>query len=168
MKKLLYVQSYSLLLCTLLVSKTTQAQLSLQGQIRTRTEVRDGVGNLPKLGSRPAAFTSQRTALSFGYKWDRLTFGLNLRDVRVWGQDAASINNADGTKLFLHEAWAEIMLANKADTTFKFRAFDNLSLKIGRQELIYDDVRLLGNLDWLQQGRRFDMALERDKKRLAN
>ncbi|MEZ4901117.1 MAG: alginate export family protein [Spirosomataceae bacterium] len=41
----------------------------------------------------------------------------------------------------------------------KFRAFDNLSLKIGRQELIYDDVRLLGNLDWLQQGRRFDAAL---------
>lgn len=159
MKKLLYVQSYGLLLCTLLVSKTTQAQLSLQGQIRTRTEVRDGVGNLPKLGSQPAAFTSQRTALSFGYKWDRLTFGLNLRDVRIWGQDAASINNADGTKLFLHEAWAEIMLANKVDTTFKFRAFDNLSLKIGRQELIYDDVRLLGNLDWLQQGRRFDMAL---------
>ncbi|MBC7828130.1 MAG: hypothetical protein H7122_10310, partial [Chitinophagaceae bacterium] len=27
------------------------------------------------------------------------------------------------------------------------------------QELMYDDVRLLGNLDWLQQARRHDMAL---------
>ncbi|MEZ4901118.1 MAG: hypothetical protein R2822_04845 [Spirosomataceae bacterium] len=71
-------------------------QLSLQGQVRTRTEIRDGLGNLSKLGSKPAAFTSQRTGLVFGYKWDRLTFGATLRDVRVWGQDAASISNADG------------------------------------------------------------------------
>jgi hypothetical protein len=34
-----------------------------------------------------------------------------------------------------------------------------LALKIGRQELVYDDVRLLGNLDWLQQARRHDAAL---------
>ena len=59
----------------------------------------------------------------------------------------------------LHEGWAEINLANKADTTIKFKSVDNMSLKIGRQELNYDDVRLLGNLDWLQQARRFDMAL---------
>ncbi|NJM24192.1 MAG: alginate export family protein, partial [Bacteroidia bacterium] len=32
-------------------------------------------------------------------------------------------------------------------------------LKIGRQELVYDDVRLLGNLDWLQQARRHDAML---------
>jgi hypothetical protein len=35
----------------------------------------------------------------------------------------------------------------------------NFTLKIGRQELVYDDVRLLGNLDWLQQARRHDAAL---------
>ena len=153
-----------LLLAGLCLSSATKAQITLTGQLRTRTEVRDGLGNLAKLGASPAAFTSQRTSLVFGYKWDRLTFGANLRDVRVWGQDAASISNADGSKLFLHEAWAEIMLANIADTTFKFRFFDNLSLKIGRQELNYDDVRLLGNLDWLQQGRRFDMALFKGMK----
>ncbi len=27
---------------------------------------------------------------------------------------------------------------------------------LARQELVYDDQRLLGNLDWLQQGRRHD------------
>jgi hypothetical protein len=59
----------------------------------------------------------------------------------------------------LHEGWADITLANKADTTIKFKALDLLSFKIGRQELIYDDVRLIGNLDWLQQARRHDMAL---------
>jgi hypothetical protein len=77
----------------------------------------------------------------------------------VWGQDASSISNADGNRLMLHEGWADITLANKADTTIKFKALDLLSLKIGRQELIYDDVRLIGNLDWLQQARRHDMVL---------
>lgn len=147
-----------LLLVTLLSSKTI-AQFSLVGQVRTRTEVRDGLGNLAPIGSKYAAFTSQRTRLTFGYKWDRVTFQAAAQDIRVWGQDAATINNADGNKLSMHEAWAEVVLANSADTTIKFRPIQNLSLKIGRQELVYDDVRLLGNLDWLQQARRFDAAL---------
>ena len=50
MKKLLHVQSCSALLFALLLSKTTQAQFTLQGQLRTRTEVRDGLGNLAKIG----------------------------------------------------------------------------------------------------------------------
>jgi hypothetical protein len=147
--------SGSFLLMTLIVN----AQFTLTGQLRTRTEVRNGLGNLVTNGSKPAVFTSQRTRLTFGYKWDRVTFGAAVQDIRVWGQDASSISNADGARLMLHEGWADVTLANKADTTIKFKAFDLLSIKIGRQELIYDDVRLIGNLDWLQQARRHDMAL---------
>jgi hypothetical protein len=138
---------------------TVNAQFTLAGQLRTRTEVRNGLGNLVLKGSKAAVFTSQRTRLAFGYKWDRLTFGVTVQDVRVWGQDASSISNADGNRLMLHEGWAELMLFNKADTTIKTKGIDLMSLKIGRQELSYDDVRLIGNLDWLQQGRRHDMAL---------
>ncbi|OIQ93644.1 hypothetical protein GALL_244030 [mine drainage metagenome] len=137
----------------------SKAQLTLIGQLRTRTEVRNGLGNLTLKGSSAAIFTSQRSRLNFGYKWDRLTFGVALQDVRVWGQDASSITNNDGAKLMLHEAWADLVLANKADSTIKFKLLDLLSLKIGRQELIYDDSRLIGNLDWLQQARHHDMAL---------
>lgn len=147
---------FLLLLCCF---TKAQAQMSLTGQLRSRGEVRKGFANLVPIGAPTAAFVSQRTRLNFGYKWDRVTFGATLQDVRVWGQDASSISPADGNKLMLHEGWAEITLANKADTTIKFKFLDNLSLKIGRQELIYDDARLIGNLDWLQQGRRFDMAL---------
>jgi len=135
------------------------AQISLTGQLRPRAEVRDGFSNLTPNSTVPASFVSQRTRLIFGYKWDRLTFGATVQDVRVWGQDASTITPADGNRLMLHEGWADLVLANKADTTIKFKLFDNLSLKVGRQELIYDDARLIGNLDWLQQGRRFDMAL---------
>src|SRR5687767_7481324 len=143
----------------LLMALFSNAQFTLVGQLRPRTEVRNGYGNLVLKGSKSAVFTSQRTRLTFGYKWDRLTFGVSIQDVRVWGQDASSISNADGNKLMLHEGWADLTLANRTDTTIKFKLLDLMSIKIGRQELLYDDVRLLGNLDWLQQGRRHDMAL---------
>lgn len=148
-----------LLSCSFLLATSSSAQFTLNGQLRTRTEVRNGLGNLVLKGARPAVFTSQRTRLNFGYKWDRLTFGATVQDVRVWGQDASTISNADGNRLMMHEGWGELTLFNKADTMIKTKGIDLMSLKIGRQELNYDDVRLIGNLDWLQQGRRHDMAL---------
>lgn len=139
-------------------SLTSRAQLSLTGQLRTRAENRDGYGNLVPDGSKDADFISQRTRLIFGYKWDRLNFGVTVQDVRVWGSDASSISTSDN-RLMLHEAWAELILLNKADTSIHAKFLDLLTFKIGRQELIYDDQRLIGSLDWLQQGRTHDMAL---------
>ena len=159
MKKTYKIKAALALLVGVSTHFVSKAQFSLQGQVRTRTEVRNGLGNLVPTGSDAAAFTSQRTRLIFGYKWDRVTFGATVQDIRVWGQDASTISNNDGNRLMLHEGWAEVTLANKADTTIKFKAVDQLSIKIGRQELNYDDVRLIGNLDWLQQGRRHDMVL---------
>ncbi len=132
------------------------AQLSLTGQLRTRTELRDGQGTLPVKNAVPAFFTSQRTRLNFGYNGYRSKLFTALQDVRVWGQDASTIHrntleSNDG--LLLHEAWGEIALT---DTTANA---GELLFKVGRQELVYDDVRLLGNLDWLQQARRHDLAL---------
>jgi len=145
--------------CTFfLFTGSAQAQYTFTGQIRTRTEYRNGLGNLLPKGSDAAFLTSQRTNLSFGYKWDKLIFSTQIRDVRVWGQDASTINNGDGNKLFLHEAWAEFILATSLDSNSRLKV-ENLSVKVGRQELLYDDARLLGNLDWMQQGRRHDAAL---------
>jgi hypothetical protein len=159
LKKLKTRRFILLILLLQLITARTQAQFTLSGQLRTRTEIRNGTGNLVVKDSKAAAFTSQRTRLIFGYKWDRLAFGVSIQDIRVWGQDASSVSNADVNRLMLHEAWADLVLANKADTSIKFKWFDQMSVKIGRQELIYDDQRLIGNLDWLQQGRRHDMAL---------
>ena len=79
-----------------------------------------------------------------------------LQDVRVWGQDQ-STNNRITTEanngLMVHEAWTELLLN---DTISKFQ---NISLKIGRQEIAYDDQKVLGSLDWLQQGRRHDAVV---------
>lgn len=144
------------LLVSSVFSLQATAQVTLSGQVRTRTELRDGQGAPLAIGASPAFFTSQRTRLSFGYNAYRLKFGVTAQDVRVWGQDVSTINRtttADLNGLMLHEAWAELGLT---DTVVKNKS---LCLKIGRQELVYDDQRLLGNLDWLQQGRRHDAAL---------
>jgi hypothetical protein len=154
MKKYYYPKLLTGILCCLALS--SQAQFSLSGQLRTRTEFRDGQGTPLPSGSKAAFFTSQRTRLSAGFETYRLKFGLTVQDVRVWGQDVSTVNRTttqDNNGLMLHEAWAEILLS---DTAAKNSTF---SLKLGRQELVYDDVRLLGNLDWAQQARRHDAAL---------
>jgi len=46
-----------------------------------------------------------------------------------------------------HEAWVEAYLS------------DNWSLKIGRQEIIYDDHRIFGDVGWAQQARSHDAFL---------
>lgn len=150
----LIIASFAVLSAT-----SSQAQLTLTGQVRTRTEYRNGVGTLKPTANSAAFFTSQRSRLTFNYKWNRVIFQTSLQDVRVWGQDASSISPSDGGRLGLHEAWAEIALANKKDTSFKKSAVDYFAVKIGRQELLYDDSRLLGNLDWLQQARRHDAVV---------
>lgn len=141
-----------------LLPSETMAQFNISGQLRTRTELLSGQGSPLSKGNKPAFFTSQRTRLNVGYKGYRTQFFLSAQDVRVWGQDASTNNrvtNAAQNGFMLHEAWGEISLLDTNQT----KTGKEFSLKIGRQELLYDDSRLLGNLDWLQQARRHDAAL---------
>ena len=132
------------------------AQFNASGQLRIRSELRNGQGSPSVKDTAAAFFTSQRTRLSLGFNAHRVRIFTSIQDVRVWGQDASTLNRTttdafDG--LMLHEAWTEINLLDTGRTKPGF------TLKAGRQELVYDDVRLLGNLDWLQQARRHDAVL---------
>ena len=154
MNKKHYPLIFTFLFC--LSFSSAQAQFTVSGQLRTRTEFRNGQGTPQMKDTANAAFTSQRTRINFGYTGYRFKLYASLQDVRVWGQDASTINRIttdpnDG--FMVHEAWGEISLVDTG------KVIKNFTLKIGRQELVYDDVRLLGNLDWLQQARRHDAAL---------
>jgi hypothetical protein len=141
---------------TVLSYNDTKAQVTLTGQLRDRTEVRDGQGTLLKTGDKAALFTSQRFRLNVGFSGYRYKVFASLQDVRVWGQDASSINRTTtevNNSLMLNEAWGEVFLN---DTISKIQ---NLSIKAGRQEISYDDQKVLGGLDWLQQGRRHDAII---------
>jgi hypothetical protein len=122
------------------------AQVKFTGEIRPRTEYRHGLKSLFDSSKDAAFFTSQRTRLNLGYTQEKFRVGLSVQDVRVWG-DVKQLNMSDKNKLMLHEAWGELIFN------------ENFSLKVGRQELVYDDSRILGNVGWAQQARSHDLAL---------
>lgn len=155
---LLNMSAPKALLCGLALSLATlesaNAQLTATGQIRTRTEFRKGQGTLQQKGDVPAFFTSQRTRLNVGYTGYRFKMFGSVQDVRVWGQDTSTINrNSASNSIMINEAWGEIILNDTVSS------IENFSIKIGRQPIVYDDQKLLGGLDWLQQGRRHDAVV---------
>lgn len=121
------------------------AQFELSGEFRPRTEYLHGWWTLPQKDQDPAIFTEQRSRLNFKYSSEKFRIGMVFQDVRTWGS-LSQANKSDTFSSF-HETWAELLFNAK------------FSIKIGRQELIYDDHRIFGNLDWAQQGRSHDLAL---------
>ena len=135
------------LMVVLLISATTYAQFTLNGEFRPRVEFDHGNKKLQtEQGDMFNLFTSQRTRLGLGYKTDKFKVGLQIQDVRIWGQ-TGQLAQTDGATTTIHQAWAEVMLTDK------------FSVKAGRMELAYDDQRILGSVNWAQQARSHDLAL---------
>jgi len=122
------------------------AQFTLNGEIRPRTEFLHGYKAPTIQNTTATILTSQRTRLGFGYVADKFDVGIQIQDVRAWGSERQLVVN-DGYHTTIHQAWAKI----------KFNSV--LALKVGRQELVYDDSRILGNVGWAQQARSHDLAL---------
>jgi len=133
------------ILTGIVMAGTARAQFSMSGELRPRAEYRHGFQSLVSSDTDAAFFVSQRTRLNLNHTDTRMSFRLSLQDVRVWG-DNPQLNRFDNNSS-VHEAWGE----------FKFT--DELSIRAGRQELVYDNSRILGNVDWAQQGRSHDLAL---------
>ncbi|WP_452601331.1 alginate export family protein [Pontimicrobium sp. MEBiC06410] len=140
----------SILLFTLFITNS-YAQLTVDAEIRPRFEYRHGFKTLFPDNTDPAAFVSQRTRLNTGYKMEKLDFYISIQDIRVWG-DVPQLNTADNNGFSLHEAWAKIGLT------------EHTALKLGRQEIVYDDSRFFGNVNWAQQARSHDVAMFKYKK----
>ena len=136
---------YPLIFFSLALTFTANAQFEINGQLVLRSEFKHGYGKLIPDTASPAFLIGHRLRLSAGYKSKNLHFYSSFQDVRTWGS-TAQLNVTDGS-LSLHEGWAEINL----DSSW--------SLKLGRQELNYDNFRFLGNVDWALQGRSHDFAL---------
>lgn len=135
----------------ILITSLAYSQFKIDAEIRPRAEYRHGFKTLFPDNASAALFTSQRTRLNFTQSINKLNFYVSVQDVRVWG-DVPQLNSADNNGLSLHQAWAEVLLDA------------NFSLKLGRQEVIYDDSRIFGNVGWAQQARSHDMALIKYKK----
>jgi hypothetical protein len=135
----------SLILGISLLANIALAQVDIQGQLVQRAEYRHGYGKLIPDSVDGTAFISQRVRLQFTYATKHVKWYASVQDIRTWG-NTAQLNTTDNL-LSLHEGWAEIPIDS------------NWSVKVGRQELVYDNSRFLGNVDWSLQARSHDFAL---------
>ena len=145
----------SYLIIAILLFHWSNSQFIIGGEIRPRYEYRQGFGNPFPVGENPIGFISQRTRVHLNYsnETDKLAFFVNLQNTRVWG-DVPQLNHKDAQGLNFHEAWLQL----RVDQSHSFR--------IGRQDLVYDNSRIMGNVGWAQQARSHDAIVFRFRKKL--
>ncbi|MBW3466941.1 alginate export family protein [Arthrospiribacter ruber] len=142
MKKLLYL---SMLLVGLIGNKVS-AQVTISAEVRPRTEFRNGFKTLREKSYDPVLFTEQRSRIYMDYASENFRMMVSFQDIRIWGESPQIFKTELG-KTFINEAWGQYYFNPE------------FSLKVGRQMISYDNERILGGLEWAQQGRRHDAVL---------
>lgn len=141
MKKIIQIPTFALLV--LISSEKLMAQFTITGELRPRTEFRNGFKRPKDKGDDPAFFIEQRSRIYLDYTLDKISMSIALQDIRMWGS-TDQVYKSDPTLQNVFEAWA------------KYAFDERYSLKVGRQALVYDNERFMGGLDWAQQGRSHD------------
>jgi len=138
-------------------AKTDVDKLTISGEIRERYEVRTNASFFSDAGGIPGAtksnlsIASHRVRVGVGYDLTPdVAFFAQIADGRTFGSEGAAgntaVTNANGNGLDLHQGYIQL----------KNVLVPGLSLKAGRQEIIFGDHRLFGNFAWSQNGNAFD------------
>lgn len=146
MRKRILTNVLAIGIVVLLTQTDVLAQFTMTGELRPRTEFRNGFKKLRESSADPAFFIEQRSRLYMDFKKDKIWLNIALQDVRMWGS-TDQIYKADPSLQNVYEAWA------------RYSFNDKYAFKVGRQALNYNNARFLGNLDWAQQGRSHDALL---------
>ncbi|MDP2068125.1 MAG: alginate export family protein [Lutibacter sp.] len=139
--------NFTLFTTLFLLTLSSNAQFSAEGEFRPRAEYRNGYGNLILEDQEPGFGISTRARLNFGYKSEGYNLFVSLQDVIVWGENRQLLPEDKNNTFAIFQAWADLKLGS------------NMMIKLGRQEISYDDQRIMGGLDWAQQGRNHDAAI---------
>jgi len=135
-----YIKKKLLFICFFLILFfTSYTQISLDAEIRPRFEYRNGYKIMAT--DAPNYQINQRTRLPLKYQDDLLSIGLTFQDVRIWGDQQQRTHTPT---LGFYEAWAA------------YKLNDFYGFKVGRQTISYDNERLLGVNNWIQQGQSHD------------
>jgi alginate export protein len=92
------------------------------------------------------------------YALNRLRFGITLQPQQSW----RAVVQLQDARVFLNQQaprrapFQDVIDARLAYVDIGSSAPTGLSLRAGRQELVFGDQRLIGNADWLNTGRTFD------------
>ena len=118
---------------------------TLSGQLRPRFEYRNGAYQALQEGEEPAILVNNRLRLNMDYRFRQdLQLYVSLQQVNIWGQapQVQVIDRTGGLSIF--EAYAALPLGGGFD------------LKLGRQQIVLDEDRIFGSLDWHPAGRAHD------------
>ena len=118
---------------------------TLSGQLRPRFEYRNGAYQALQEGEEPAILVNNRLRLNMDYRFRQdLQLYVSLQHVNIWGQapQVQVIDRTGGLSVF--EAYAALPLGGDFD------------LKLGRQQIVLDEDRIFGSLDWHPAGRAHD------------
>lgn len=119
---------------------------TITGQVRPRFEYRNGYRQLlPPATTDGVVFISQRTRIGVLYTGEaKARAFVQVQDVRTWGDETHTSTDATADKFDLHQGYLDVM------------PNEHWTLRIGRQEIAYDEDRLLGTGNWNQSGRSHD------------
>jgi len=124
--------------------------LRISGELRARAEVKDRVyaPNDPN-GDRSFQFAHLRTRLRFDVDVTE-TIGaiIELQDVRNFGQS--------GSTVATETTGPEGLDLKRGEMIFKLGPGTPLTIELGRFVMFYGDHRLIGHLEWVDQGRTYD------------
>lgn len=115
-------------------------------QLRPRFEYRNGFKSPMVKGEDATSFVSQRSRLNINLAQEKFKAKLRLQNIRTWG-DVATTATADKNGIAVFEAWAQYDFS------------PNWSARLGRQVISYDNQRIFGEIDWIQQGQSHDAVL---------
>ncbi|MEM7382441.1 MAG: alginate export family protein [Bacteroidota bacterium] len=138
---------YKLFILVILSVQFANAQFTLDGQFRPRTEYRNGFQTLIPDAADAGFAINTRARLNAGFETESFKVYLSLQDLMVWGENPQIVPIDANNSFSVFEAWASLKLGG------------NWSTKLGRQVLSYDDQRFFGGLDWAQQGRNHDLIM---------
>lgn len=121
-------------------------EFGISGELRPRFEARHGYKTLASPDDDAATFVSQRARVNLNYSSEKFKVFFSIQNVRVWG-DVSTLSASDKNGVTFHEAYGQYFFNPK------------FSVKLGRQEIIYDDHRIFGSVGWAQQARSHDALI---------
>ena len=115
--------------------------VTVGGQVRPRFEFRDPVGNGYDV------LTSMRVRAQVTAKLERnVDVLIQVQDVRLWGEESNTLGDFSADNFDLHQGYVTLNGINGS----------SVSARGGRQEIALGGQRLIGAVNWTQQGRAFD------------
>lgn len=118
-----------------------QARVTFGGQVRPRMESRSEGGDTRE------TFTSMRVRAQIqALLAEGASVFIQVQDVRLFGEETSTLGDFKADAFDLHQGYLELGVLSGIEG----------SLRVGRQVMAFGEQRLVGSVEWTQQGRSFD------------